>query len=127
MNEWTFKIFVTDDGYSDVREWLDNMPKKAKARLDMIIRHFEITKDWTKTNWFSSLTGYDGIFELKFIVDDTQYRPLGCYGPEEKSFTILTGALEQGDRFNPRNAPEIAAERKKWLINNNKGNTNEYY
>lgn len=125
MKEWTFKIFVTDDGFSDVREWLNGLPPKAKARMDKIILYLEIIKDWTKIAWFSPLKGYNGIFEMKFIVDNTQYRPLGCYGPERKTFTLLMGAIEQGNKFNPRRAPEIALQRR-GLILNNKGCTDEY-
>jgi hypothetical protein len=126
MKEWTFKIYVTNDGYSDVRVWLDNFSNKAKARMFKIVTHLEITKDWTRTGYYTPLTGYKGLGEIKFIVDDMQYRPLGCFGPEEKTFTILIGSKEQGDKFNPRGAPDIALQRKKMLFNK-EGHTNELY
>ena len=115
MKEWTFRVFVNDDGFSDVREWIRTMPAKARARMDKILFHLEITKDWTQTSWFAPLKGYRGICEIKFTVDDTQYRPLGCYGPG-KAFTLLKGAIEQGDEFNPRGAPEIALERRELVL-----------
>ena len=70
----------------------------------------------TATPYFTPLTGYSGICEIKFIVQNIQYRPLGCYGPEKNEFTILIGAREEGDRFNPRNAPKIALIRRKEVI-----------
>lgn len=110
MKEWTIKIF--GEKKSDVDDWINGLSSKARARMDTIITYMEITKDWTKTPYFSPLKGYRGINEIKFTVQSIQYRPLGCYGPGNKEFTILFGAMEQGDRFNPINAPLIAENRR---------------
>jgi len=124
MNIWTFKIYVNQN--NDVSSWLDGLPHKAKARLDLILRHMEITKDWTQTPYFTPLTGYNGISEIKFIVQNIQYRPLGCYGLASNEYTILIGAREKGNRFEPINAPEIALSRKKEVFEG-RSHTIEYY
>lgn len=110
MKIWTFKIF--GEKKSDVDDWINGLSPKAHAKMDYIISCMEITMDWTKTSYFSPLKGYRGICEIKFCVQNKQYRPLGCYGPGEKEFTILFGAWEEGDRFNPQRAPRIAAKRR---------------
>lgn len=124
MKIWTFKIFVNQN--NDVDGWIRNLSTKARARLDAILRHMGITKDWTRTPYFSPLTGYRGIYEIKFIVQNTQYRPLGCYGLGKNEFTILIGAWEIGDRFEPLDAPEMALTRRQEVFEG-RGYTVEYY
>lgn len=115
MKEWTFKIF--GEKKSDVDDWMNNdLSSKAHARMDTIINHMEITKDWTRTAYFSPIRGHRGIYEIKFTVQSIQYRPLGCYGPGKKEFTILIGAKEQGDRFNPIRAASIAENRRNDIL-----------
>jgi hypothetical protein len=129
MKEWIFKKFIDfdrKDDISEVGEWLAGLPHVARTRMNAIIAYMEITQVWTNTRYFKALKGYDGIYEIKFIVNNIQYRPLGCYGPDRKQFTILIGATKKGRRFNPINAPEIATERKKMVLEN-KSYTCEYY
>ena len=125
MKERTFKIFGSENEDSDVDRWRDGLPPAARARMDQIICYMEIQRDWTKTSYFRPLTAYKGICEIRFIVQNIQYRPLGCYGPGEKEFTILVGAEEKGDRFNPKSAPQLAVKRRKVILEN-KGYTHEY-
>jgi len=116
MKEWTIKVFQDDNSYCDFLDWREKMPVKAKARMDVIIEYLEVTKDWKNTPYIKQLKGYKGIHEIRFTVSNIQYRPLGCYGPDKKSFVFLIGAKEQGDEFNPRNAPWKAAKRKKRIF-----------
>jgi len=102
------------------------MPPKAKARMDQIIKYMEVTKDWKNTRYIEPLKGYGRIYEIKFIVNNIQYRPLGCYGPGERSFTLLTGAMEKGDRFSPKNAPWIAVKRRQMVIKDERRYTRGY-
>ena len=124
MKIWTFKIFGEEK--SDVDGWINGLSSKARARMDIIISHMEITMDWTRTPYFSPLKGYKGINEIKFTVQNKQYRPLGCYGPGKKEFTILIGAWEEGDRFNPQSAPQIATKRRRDILKKREY-THEYY
>ena len=111
---WIFKGYLNDRGENVIDAWYEHdLPIKAKARFDKILEHF---RDSPRTAWggtyFFPLTGYDGIFEVKFTVQNIQYRPLGCFGPGKAEFTFLIGAREIGNAFDPKNAPGIAAKRR---------------
>lgn len=109
---WTFKCFLSHAGQDVFDPWYGGLSGNAQAKLDVIVEHF---RDKPQIKWgsnhFSPLTGYSGIFEIKFRVANVLYRPLGCFGPERMDFTFLIGANEQGDKFVPRNAPDIAFDR----------------
>jgi len=47
---------------------------------------------------------------------NTQYRILGFRGPEDRQFTLLIPAIEQGDKFVPATAPSIARTRMAIVI-----------
>jgi len=125
MKEWAFKKFGNEHGISDVDDWREELPPKARARMDLIISHLEITENWRDIKYITPLAGYEGILEIKFTVQSKQYRPLGCYGPE-KTFIILIGAEEKGDRFIPQSAPETAVKRRKMVLED-KRYVHEYY
>ena len=118
MAEWIIKVYQDEKYFCDFLDWREQMPVKAKARMDNILDFLEVTKNWTNIPYIKPIKGYDGIFELRFIVSNIQYRPLGCYGPEEKTFILLIGATEQGNEFNPRNAPWKATKRKNRIFKN---------
>lgn len=123
MKIWKFKIFVNK--YNDVVVWIETLPPRARARMDVIIGYLEAEKDWTQTPYFSPLKIYVGISELKIKIRGEQYRPLGCRGLGRNEYTILIGAMEKGNRFVPLNAPELAVERRKDLFAG-RGNTLDY-
>jgi hypothetical protein len=100
--------------------WYENeLTVKAQARLDKILEHF---RDSPHTSWgsnyFEQLKGYEGIYEVRFTVNNIVYRPLGCFAPFSGDFTLLIGAKEQGDTFVPKTAPEIAEKRRDIIIEN---------
>jgi hypothetical protein len=58
------------------------------------------------------LNGFPRVLEMKFTVQNIQFRPLGYFGPHRHEFTFLVGAIEKNNRFVPLNAPELAIEHK---------------
>ena len=100
-----------------MREWYCGLSDQGQAKFDTMLEHLRDTPhgQWP-TNWFLPLTGYDGIYEIRFRVRNRLQRPLGCYGPERHDFTFLIPAREHGDRFEPINAPELAQERKALIV-----------
>lgn len=108
--EWKFKVFVSLSGTNEIEKWLNTLPKRDKVKIDKIIRHLELEKT-LKEPYVKPLTGYTGLFEIKVFSGRVQYRPIGCYGPKRREFTILIGAIEKGDKFIPRNAPDTAFAR----------------
>jgi hypothetical protein len=117
--EWTFKCFKSSSGTNEIRKWLSALPERDQAKIDAVIRHLEIQKRLEEGPYIEPLTGYKGLFEIKVFSGRVRYRPIGCYGPNRREFTILKGAIEKDDKFEPKSAPDIADTRSK-LINKEK-------
>jgi Phage derived protein Gp49-like (DUF891). len=115
MKCWNFRDYISERGVNEIREWLDSLPMKAQIKIDTRISYLEATKTF-EPQYISALDGYDDIYEVKVICANIQYRPLGCYGPGRGEFTLLIGAVEKGDRFDPKTAPETATERRKIVM-----------
>lgn len=119
---WTFKGYLDERGVNVIDTWYENeLPVAAQARFDKILEHF---RDSPLTSWggnhFFPLTGHKGIYEVRFIVQNILYRPLGCFAPLKADFTFLIGAYEQGDAFVPKRAPDIAEQRRDIIIKDSK-------
>lgn len=121
--EWTFKVFISERGNDVFEEWLNTLPKKAQAKIERRIRYLEIEKTWRRP-FFDSLSGYTDLYEIRVVFNNIQYRPIGGFGPKSGEFTILIGAIEKGDKFEPKNALNIANKRSKLIAK--EGYTNEY-
>src|SRR6266566_1753386 len=97
MPIWTFFDFVSVRGTNEIHEWLNSteVRKEAKAKINarlVALRGFPIFPE----QYFSSYRGWDDLYELRVVYSGVQYRPLGCYGPKQKQFTILVGSTEKG-------------------------------
>ena len=111
----TFKDYVTPDGENVVRSWLNDLPKRARMKIDAAIRRLEVV-DQLEMPYVRVLKGVcHGLMELRIESENVQYRPLCCYGPGEKEVTILFGATEKGGKFVPLSACSIALARKAQL------------
>jgi hypothetical protein len=109
---WNFRDYVNSHGENEIHAWLNSLPKRAKARINALIRHLEAVKLFS-TNDAKVLHGScDGLFELRIFVERVQYRPLCSYGPNNRDITILFGAIEKGDKFVPATACSRALDRK---------------
>jgi Phage derived protein Gp49-like (DUF891) len=117
MKLWTFKSYLDANGCDVMTEWYDELPPKAQARFDKILEHFRdsVLTDWG-SNYFKQLHGSEGIYEVRFTVNNIVYRPLGCFAPFQGEFTFLIGAKEQGDEFIPRTALDTAKKRRTNLL-----------
>jgi hypothetical protein len=56
--------------------------------------------------------GSDRIYELRVSLMGSQYRLFGCYGPGNRKFTFLIGAVEKGNRLEPKECITIAEKRR---------------
>jgi hypothetical protein len=112
--EWAFRDFRDGRGLNVIREWVCTLPPAAQAKIDTIILLLQVRKVWPP-QYVSALRGYSGIFELRAGSSGVQYRPLGCYGPSRKEFTILIGTVEKGGKL-PKRDCETAAERRKIIL-----------
>src|SRR5271167_4427648 len=103
MSLWTFRDFTDESGGNAITEWIVSVhPQKKRMKLiakwDAMLDHLQNIEisDWP-TAWFTELAGYPKIFEMKFIIQNMQCRPLGYFGPRRHEFTFLIGAIEKND------------------------------
>jgi hypothetical protein len=91
-------------------------PAKARAKYYERLNGF---KDQPQHLWngkrSKALEGYVGLVEIRFLVGNIQYRPIGFFGPNRNEFTVLVWATEKGDEFVPKNAPSLADDRRKLI------------
>jgi hypothetical protein len=108
---WVFRDYVENE-QNVIREWLDELPVHAQAAIDLFLEQLAAMPQ-LRMPYARVLSGpCDGLIELRIKVKNIQYRPLVWYGPNQGEITLLMGAIEQGDRFNPRTACETALRRK---------------
>lgn len=116
--EWTFRSYVNQQGKVLIREWYSGQSDAVQGTFDNRLKHLRVTKP---QNWrrplVEKLSGKcDGLVEIRFKADNVQHRPLGFYGPNSLEFTIVYFATEKGGKFIPKEACEIALERKKEVL-----------
>ncbi len=121
--EWTFKVFISSSGVDVFAKWLNTLPDKDQAKIDARIRHLEITKTLERP-LTGKLKSYPNLYEIIVSSGKIQYRPIGCYGPKDREFTILIGAIKKGRKFKPKDALNTAYKRSKQI--NKEEHTNEY-
>ncbi len=112
---WTFKAFK--GSRNEIDEQLDDLDPEPKQKIKAFIRRMENIEKWD-SSYFKPLVGYHGIYEIKIKFKRVQYRPLGCYGPGRKEFTLLIGAIEKGSKLTPKDAAQKAQERCKLIRRN---------
>lgn len=111
---WTFKVFVSSSGTNKIRKWLNALPQNDQAKIDALIRQLEIEKKLEGAH-VTKLTGYKDLYEIKIRSGGVQYRPIGCYGPNSKEFTILIGVIKKEGKYKPTNAFNTATTRIKLI------------
>jgi len=115
MGLWRFRDYVSSRGIDVIEEWYSSLPKRSQVAFRQRLMHL---RDRPQSEWESpSAKPYakrlpDGIWEIRFLKDDVQHRPLGFFGPRAGEFTLLMGAAEKGGRFVPRDARRKAVQRK---------------
>ena len=117
---WTFRSYVSPRGVREVEDWRGAQGNKVQAAFDTRLRHLQQARphEWAYP-YAKKLKGpCEGLVEIRFAVDNVQYRPLGFYGPDLREFTILLCAEERGNQFRPRDACVIALRRKNEVSSN---------
>lgn len=105
MNPWVFYDFLDGRGNNLIRAWLDSLPAKAAAKIDIRILYMQSIRLWPD-QFAHALRGWPGLFELRVGCAGAQYRPLGFHGPGPGAFTLVYGAIEKGRL--PRRVLEVA-------------------
>jgi len=103
------KAFM-DGGTDVVSLW--NSQQRAKVRAALAVK-MTYLRQQNREGWirphYDGLR--DGVGEVRFKVERINYRALGFFGPERNEFTFCFFATKT-DEFDPRNAIDIAVERK---------------
>ncbi len=117
MALWVFKCFLTNRGENEIRAWLNGLPKKARIKIDVRLRHLANVKHLqNEPQYIKPMKGFDGILEIRIVSNGVQYRPLCCYGPELRELTLLIGAIEKDWGLEPHGALQLAADRMKIIM-----------
>jgi hypothetical protein len=108
-----------DPPKSDVRDVYDSGSKQLRART---LSKFKILaqlprKEWHEGYFKKLLGGCEGLWEVRFVADHVEQRPLGFH-INETEFVILLWAKEKSSKFIPKNACEIALRRKEEVLAN---------
>lgn len=104
---------------SDIRDTYEEGTPRLKART---LSRLKILAGLPRAQWhegyFKKLSGpCEGLWEIRFEVDNVQQRPLGFHVTETE-FLILFWAREKGGKFVPNKACEIALKRKAEVLKN---------
>lgn len=100
--------YVNRKGENEFKEWTASLQKVQRAklneRLDKLALHGEELVPGVLTD-----THVAGIRKLR-VRGNVQLRPLLCNGPVSvgKEYTLLMGATEKDDEWQPKKAPEAA-------------------
>lgn len=82
-----------------------------RARLNLL-KSQPVMEGWCRINGFDKLVGkYRELGKVRFKANNTQHRPLGFFGPEQKMFTLLIWATERDGKFDPPNVRDTALSR----------------
>ena len=122
---WEFLDYINGDGKNVIRDWIDGLPmhgKRVKVKLDRRLEYLSAV-DLSKWNLpqARALHGEcEGLYEIRFEIGGIQYRPLCFVGPREGETTLLMGAIERGDRFEPHTACGQALDRRDVIMDDNR-------
>jgi hypothetical protein len=117
---WTLYEFLDTRGRGVIEVWLKDkrFSKEAIARLNQKIDLLEQSGPQLSPKLFAGTKGRH-IFKLKVKAPKMQLRPLFCRGPLSTSteFTLLLGAVERNNKFDPVDAPARAADNRQTILN----------
>ncbi len=66
MTVWTFYDFLEERGVNPIRQWLDGLPAKARAKINTRILFLMAQPIWPE-QYVSALTGWPEFVELRVV------------------------------------------------------------
>lgn len=109
---WTFYNYLSLRGTDEIEEWEDTIPDKAVLRLDWVLTFLK-TRPQLSRPYVGTRANYPQHYEIVVTSCGREFRPLGCYGPAQREFTLLVGAEEKGGKLEPKSADSTADDRRK--------------
>jgi hypothetical protein len=122
MATWAVRCFCNARG-EDLfdRQYVVQSPQtraEFRATLNGLLAQPGI-EGWSRPNGFDRLSGkFRELGKLRFKAASVQHRPLGFFGPERLTFTLLIWATERDGKFYPPNVRETALRRMNEVRNN---------
>ena len=118
MGVWKFKDFVSPAGVNQVQKWYDRLSPTVQADVDELLETLKKKEKWDDSEFRARLKGKagKGLSEIKWKSERTQYRLIGMFCPGHE-YIFLIGCTHKASIYDPPNAIETAAERKKDLAN----------
>ena len=125
MSRWRILCFHNQSGRDlFCEEYAAQTPHaRAKFRTTINVLRDQERNCWTRPIGFDLLTGkkyrqYRGLGKLRFKTAEAAHRPLGFFGPQSGSFTLLIWATERDGKFRPPNVLDTAFSRMRSVIEN---------
>jgi hypothetical protein len=120
MPPWRVRCFCNargDDLFD--REYRVQTPEvraEFRATLNGLLAQEDI-RGWCRPNGFDRLNRkYRELGKLRFKVANVQHRPLGFFGPKQKTFTLLIWSTERDGKFSPPNVRDTALQRMSQVL-----------
>lgn len=95
-------------------DWYKQLLSQEQTDFDTLIRILAKTRQWRmpEFRWIKGRP-YAGLGEIRFTSERKQHRVIGFYGPSPREFTMLIGCIHKQNIYNPPNALDTAARRKR--------------
>jgi hypothetical protein len=118
MSYWEFFDYITEDRRNPVLEWWGTLEPEPKADFEFLVLTLSETEDWDemkerKRKYKELARRYPGMYELKYKVAGTNFRPLGILKRVERQFIFLGGCEKHGLWTAPPGAFDEAYKLKK--------------
>ncbi len=116
MPAWVIRCYGYDRRGVFDNEYRGQSPAvRAELRAVLnLLRHQPSIEGWSRLNGFDRLgSEYRQLGKLLFRVAGVQHRPLGFFGPGDKTFTLLAWATEKNWTLHPPGIRDTAVERMK--------------
>jgi hypothetical protein len=106
--------YVDYDSVNIVKNWLDQLAIKAKAKLNTRLNTLEQLDpiEWGKCNTEVLKGDKDGLVAVRVEYNKIQYRILGYYGPGRREFTLLACCTERNNKYIPLTIGRTAFEHR---------------
>lgn len=113
-------------GNNLVEEWYRAQDATTQAAFDSTLKTLSIAEDWRGLKEFRMLgRAHPHLGEIRFRVQNVQYRPVGSFGPGVRTFTIWAGCSKKQKVYDPPDAFALAAQRRRLFLNEHRGRLHE--
>lgn len=113
---WNVKCYVSSNGKNEVQETYSSGTDNLKAELEVALEYLKVRErqEWQRphAHKLSKCDKFRDFFEIRFIANRLQQRPIGYFGPQPNDFTILLWATEKGGKLIPASWCQKANRRR---------------